>query len=218
MSAGQRREQLLDVALEIICTQGSDALSIDAIARGAGITRPVVYTQFGDLVGLLQALVEREEAVVLKQLAEAIPAQVGETEPDEVLIGAIGAFFEAVQERPRTWQIVLLPPQGVPRSLHDKVVERREAVIEQITPLIAWGVTRRGGPAGVEHELMARIILALAEEAGRLLIARQDDFPAEKLLEQARLLLSSLQPGGPPVHGQTLGSAAADAAARSDAG
>lgn len=196
MSAAERREQLLDVALEILCDQGAEALSIDAIAKGAGITRPVVYTQFGDLPGLLHALVEREEATVLTQLAKAIPASVGEVEPDDVIVGAIASFLAAVTERPRTWQIVLTPPQGMPRSLHDKVVERREAVIEQITPLIAWGVTKRGGPSGLDHRLLARIILVLAEEAGRLVIARPDQFPPELLVGQARVLVSSLRVDG----------------------
>lgn len=197
MSAAERREQLLDVTLEILCDQGAEALSIDAIAKGAGITRPVVYTQFGDLPGLLHALVEREEATVLTQLAKAIPASVGEVEPDEVIVSAIASFLSAVKERPRTWQIVLTPPQGMPRSLHDKVVERREAVIEQITPLIAWGVTKRGGPAGLDHRLLARIILVLAEEAGRLVIARPDQFPPELLVGQARVLVSSLRVDDP---------------------
>lgn len=192
MSAAERREQLLDVALEILCDQGAEALSIDAIAKGAGITRPVVYTQFGDLPGLLHALVEREEAKVLQQLAKAIPVTVGEVEPDDVIVNAIAAFLSAVAERPRTWQIVLTPPQGMPRSLHDKVVERREAVVAQITPLIAWGVTKRGGPLGLDHRLLARIILVLAEEAGRLVITQPDQYAPEHLVAQARVLVASL--------------------------
>lgn len=192
MSAPERREQLLDVALEIICDQGAAALSIDAIAKGAGITRPVVYTQFGDLQGLLNALVEREEKVVLEQLAKAIPLSVGETDPDEVIVGAIETFLMAVHERPRTWQIVLTPPQGMPRSLHDRVVARREAVVEQITPLIAWGVTKRGGPAGLDHRLFARIVLVLAEEAGRLVITQPERYTPEFLVEQSRVLVAAL--------------------------
>ena len=87
---------------------------------------------------------------------------------------------------------MLTPPQGMPRSLHDKVVERREAVIEQITPLVAWGLTKRGGPSGLDHELLARIILVLAEEAGRLTVAKPDAFSPAKLVEQARVLVASL--------------------------
>lgn len=193
MSASERREQLLDVALEILCEEGAAALSIDAIAKGAGITRPVVYTQFGDLHGLLDALVDREEKVVLTQLAKAIPMNVGEVDPDEVIVNAIDTFLNAVREHPRTWQIVLTPPQGMPRSLHDKVVERREAVIEQITPLIAWGITKRGGPSGLDYGLLARIILVLAEEAGRLTIVQPDEFTPDKLVEQARVLVAALR-------------------------
>jgi AcrR family transcriptional regulator len=193
MSASERREQLLDVALEILCEEGAAALSIDAIAKGAGITRPVVYTQFGDLPGLLDALVEREEKVVLTQLAKAIPLNVGEIDPDDVIVGAIDTFLNAVRERPRTWQIVLTPPQGMPRSLHDKVVARREVVIQQITPLVAWGLTKRGGPSGIDYELLARIILVLAEEAGRLTITRPESFTPDKLVEQARVLVSALR-------------------------
>ena len=192
MSASERREQLLDVALEILCEEGSSALSIDAIAKGAGITRPVVYTQFGDLPGLLDALVDREEKVVLTQLAKAIPINVGEVDPDDVIVGAIDTFLNAVRARPRTWQIVLTPPQGMPRSLHDKVVARREAVIEQITPLVAWGLTKRGGPTGLDYELLARIILVLAEEAGRLTITKPEAFTPAKLVEQARVLVGAL--------------------------
>lgn len=192
MSASERREQLLDVALEILTEDGAQALSIDAIAKRAGITRPVVYTQFGDLAGLLDALVDREEKVVLTQVAKAIPLNVGEIHPDEVIVNALETFLTAVRERPRTWQIVLTPPQGMPPSLHDKVVERREAVVEQITPLIAWGVTKRGGPAGLDYELLARIILVLAEEAGRLVVAKPETFTPDKLIGQAKVLVAAL--------------------------
>ena len=197
MSAAERREQLLDVALEILCEQGSEALSIDAIAKGAGITRPVVYTQFGDLPGLLNALFEREEKHVLTQLARAIPIQVGEVDPDDVIVNAIETFFTAVRERPYTWQIVLTPPQGVPRALYETVVARREAVIEQITPLIAWGVTKRGGPVGLDHRLLARIILTIAEEGGRLVITQPDVYSPAMLVAQARVLVSSLAVNDP---------------------
>lgn len=192
MSASERREQLLDVALEILTEDGAQALSIDAIAKRAGITRPVVYTQFGDLAGLLDALVDREEKVVLTQIAKAIPLNVGEIHPDEVIVSALETFLTAVRERPRTWQIVLTPPQGMPPSLHDKVVERREAVVDQITPLIAWGVTKRGGPSGLDYELLARIILVLAEEAGRLVVAKPETFTPDKLIAQAKVLVAAL--------------------------
>ena len=41
--------QLLDAALEVIARDGYAGVSIDAIAREAGVTRPVVYGVFDGL-------------------------------------------------------------------------------------------------------------------------------------------------------------------------
>jgi AcrR family transcriptional regulator len=56
MSAPDRRDQILDATQAIVDEQGFHALSIEAVARRAGISRPVVYEHFGDLAGLLEAL------------------------------------------------------------------------------------------------------------------------------------------------------------------
>ena len=60
MTGAERREQLLDATKAIVVADGFHAVSIEAVARAAGITRPIVYGHFEDLGGLLEALVERE--------------------------------------------------------------------------------------------------------------------------------------------------------------
>ena len=81
LSARERREQLLDATKAIVARDGFHAVSIEAVAREAGITRPIVYGHFHDLPGLLEALVEREGARALRRLAAHarwVLAQVGE--------------------------------------------------------------------------------------------------------------------------------------------
>ncbi|PWF24030.1 TetR/AcrR family transcriptional regulator [Corticimicrobacter populi] len=56
MSRADRLRQLLDVALEIIRTEGTDALTLGHLAEAAGITKPTVYDHFGTRQGLLAAL------------------------------------------------------------------------------------------------------------------------------------------------------------------
>ena len=73
MSAEARREQLLDVTKAIVAERGFHAVSIEGVAREAGISRPIVYGHFDDLPGLLDALVRREGARALGQLAEVLP-------------------------------------------------------------------------------------------------------------------------------------------------
>src|SRR5204862_8269259 len=43
MTASERREQLLDVTKAIVAEHGFHAVSIEAVAREAGITRAIVY-------------------------------------------------------------------------------------------------------------------------------------------------------------------------------
>ena len=73
LSPGQRREQLLDTVLEIICADGVGAVSVDAVARRCGVTRPVVYGQFADAGDMLHACLDREEHRALAQIAGAVP-------------------------------------------------------------------------------------------------------------------------------------------------
>ena len=111
MTAQERREQLLDVTKRLVAERGFHAVSIEAVAREAGITRPVVYGHFQDLGGLLEALVEREGARALGQLA-VLPSQLAEGDPAEQLSAALRGYLEAVQSDPATWRLVLMPPRA----------------------------------------------------------------------------------------------------------
>ena len=81
----QRREQLLDATLAVIERDGYDGISIDAIAREADVTRPVVYGVFSGLGELLYALLDRQEERALNQLFGALPTDLGLEDPDELI-------------------------------------------------------------------------------------------------------------------------------------
>lgn len=53
------RNHVLDMAEQIIGEQGAAALSIDAIARAAGISKGGVQSCFGNRHGLIQAMLDR---------------------------------------------------------------------------------------------------------------------------------------------------------------
>ena len=46
MRAAERHEQLLDVTLDLVVERGFHAVTIEAVAQAAGVTRPIVYKQF----------------------------------------------------------------------------------------------------------------------------------------------------------------------------
>src|SRR5437764_3238066 len=107
MPSEQRREQLLDAALEVILAEGYAGVSIEAVARAAGVTRPVIYDHFPNLDKLLQALIEREETYALAQLAEVVPEVPPNGRPADVFAGSVRRFLDAVASRPHTWRIIL---------------------------------------------------------------------------------------------------------------
>ena len=121
---------------------GFHGVSIEAVSREAGVTRPIVYGHFGDLPGLLEALVDREEARARAQLVEVLPGPLAEGDPDETLLAALDAYLRAVQAEPDTWRLVLMPQEGAPQVLHDRIARGRAAVIAQLVESITPGWAR----------------------------------------------------------------------------
>jgi len=192
MPAEARRQQLLDVAKAIVVEHGFHAVSIEGLAREAGISRPIVYGHFRDLPGVLEALIEREGARALGQLGAVLPAALAEGDPAQRLAGALGGYLEAVRADPDTWRLVLMPHEGAPRVLHEHISRGRAAVVGQLAAALA---PEPGGSVETpDPELAARLLTAVADEAARLLLADPDRYPAERILSLARWFLASLVP------------------------
>ncbi len=171
LAPGKRREQLIDAALRVIVQQGYEGVSIEAIARAAGVTRPVIYDHFPNLGELLQALIEREERYALEQLAAVVPeAPDGIGDPAELFAAGVRRFLDAVVSRPETWRIILLPPEGTPAIVREHVERNRRHTQARIELLVEWAIERSGIPADLDVELGARAIRSLSEEAGRMVL------------------------------------------------
>jgi len=196
MASGDRREQLLDAALSVIVQQGYEGVSIEAIARTAGVTRPVIYDHFPNLSCLLQELIAREESLALEQLASVVPdTPPGGGDPAELFAAGVRRFLDAVSERPETWRIILLPPEGTPANVREHVERNRAAVQRRIAAVVEWAVGVSGVPADIDVELSARAIRSLSEEAGRSVLTDPEHFAPERyerfVLTLMRLIWSS---------------------------
>jgi AcrR family transcriptional regulator len=193
LSAEARREQLLDATKAIVAREGFHAVSIEAVAREAGITRPIVYGHFQDLPGLLEALVEREGRRALRQLAAVLPENLGAGDPREQLIAALTGYLEAVEHDPGTWRLVLMPPEGAPQVLQRHVANGREAVLAVLASAVQPGIgPPRPGRESPDPELTARMLSATADEAARLLLTDPQAYPVRRLVAHARWVLSQL--------------------------
>ena len=63
LSPANRIDQLLDVAKQMIVSDGLQSFTIESLARLAAVSSPLVYNYFSSRQALLQALLEREYRV-----------------------------------------------------------------------------------------------------------------------------------------------------------
>jgi AcrR family transcriptional regulator len=194
MNAEERREQLLDVTKALVGAEGFHAVSIEAVAREAGITRPIVYAHFRDLRALFEAMLEREGARALAQLGGIIPTEAEPADPDDALLAALRCYLEVVRADPITWTLVLMPPEGAPATLRDRITEGRAAVVAALAEVLRPGFL--GGPGSPDPELTARMLSAVADEGARLLLTDPERYPIERLVDHASWMLDQL--GAPP--------------------
>ena len=194
MAPEQRREHLIDAALEVILERGYAGVSIEAIAREAGITRPVVYDHFPNLNRLLHAVIEREERISLAQLAEVVPEEPGDHEPGELLAAGVARFLDAVTSRPATWRIILLPLEGTPEIVREHVEVNRARVLARIEGLVRWAVERSERHDDLDVELTARAIRDWSEQAARMVLTDAQRYPRERYEQFVQSFLGLLAP------------------------
>jgi AcrR family transcriptional regulator len=193
----ERREQLLDVTKAIVGEHGLHAASIDRVAREAGVSRPIIYEHFNDLNGLLSALLDREGNRALAQLAAFMPTESGGAALLELLLSALTGYLEAVRSDPITWRLVLMPPEGAPEFLRERVEQARAAVVTQLAALVEQAFEPWGGQRTPDPELTAYSMSTLADQWARLMLTDPERFDLDRILVHARWALARFAPTSP---------------------
>ena len=97
MPRDQRRKQLVDVSRGAFAELGYEAASLEEIAERAGVSRPIIYSHFGDKHGLFEAVVSEQIDLVQRVVAKAL---MGPGEPRELVENSMRAFFTYVRDHP----------------------------------------------------------------------------------------------------------------------
>src|SRR5512144_1390301 len=90
--AQRRSEQLLGAAARLMERDGSQAVSMQAVAEEAGVSVGLIYRYFGGKEDLLLAVI----VDVLETFASAVPAAIEAAgdDPVERLVAAFGSYAE----------------------------------------------------------------------------------------------------------------------------
>lgn len=188
MSAENRREQILDITHEIVGAEGFAAATPNRIAEAAGVTRPVLYQQFGDMAGLFVALIDRESVRAATQFAEGF-AQVDETADPDPFVRAFEGAVRAIDAHPETWRLFLFPPAGAPPELHE-----RQAVSQAAVRGFLEQELRQAFPKLPDPEYTARILHASGRELLQLRLTDPEHATLERLVALVRHLRTNVLP------------------------
>jgi AcrR family transcriptional regulator len=97
-SKEERREQVLDAALEVFADRGYHGASTEEVAQRAGISQPYVFRLFGTKKGLFCAVTSRCFRQTLEIFQRAAEGKRGEE-----ALRAIGAAYRQLLEHDRTY-------------------------------------------------------------------------------------------------------------------
>jgi AcrR family transcriptional regulator len=82
LSPSARIDQLLDVAKQMIISDGLQSFTVESLARTAAVSSPLVYNYFSSRQALLQALLERED----REIGSALSSEVSKANSFEEVI------------------------------------------------------------------------------------------------------------------------------------
>ena len=74
LARAERRDLLLDVAAELVVSADADAVTMEAVAEQAGVSRALVYKHFANRTELLASLYRRESVLLHQELTDAVAA------------------------------------------------------------------------------------------------------------------------------------------------
>lgn len=123
-----RRDRLLDAALDLIGTQGYAAATVEALCAAAGVSTRTFYEEFGGREDVLLAVHDRITAAGFTALTEALAATAGEQLHTRIH-HSVHAYLGAMATDPRRARVAFIEVVGVsPRVEHHRQVWRRRII------------------------------------------------------------------------------------------
>jgi AcrR family transcriptional regulator len=179
----RRRPQILDVAFELFVQRGYRATSMDAIARAAGVTKPVVYACFPSKAELFGELLDREERRMLTQFGVALAAAARLDDVETTLTAGFTSMLHAVTDTPEAYRIALLGGGGADAMVDMRVRRGREQQVAAMAAAARHWLDGRVPPHAVDAaaQFVGQTLLGIGEAGVRMLLAAPEQWTPETL-------------------------------------
>ena len=179
----EREQQMLDAAHALFAERGFAAVTMDEVAAAVGVTKPLLYTYFGNKDRLYLACMERAGDALLASIVEAVQAADG---PVDATARGLRAFFSFLDADRDAWRVLF------DETLPAQIIEYRERLTGLVAgTLLAQMPAGRRKRAAVEVEALSAALLGASEAMARWWL-RTQAIPAG---QAAELLIATVEPG-----------------------
>jgi AcrR family transcriptional regulator len=175
LPASARREQILDVSVQVFARNGFHSTSMNDVAEAAGVTKPVLYQHFDSKQDLYLALLDEAGNRLRMAVSKAVASAANGKEQTEL---GFRAYFRWVADDHDAF--LLLFGSRASRDEESTAAIRRitAETAHAIAPLIAADIDS-------EHQrTLAQGLVGLAEGVSRHLVERGKVFDPEVLAQQ----------------------------------
>ena len=172
LPAGARREQILDVAVQVFARQGYHGTSMNEVAEAAGVTKPVLYQHFDSKQDLYLALIDE---VGRRRITTIAKATAGATSGKTMTEVGFQAYFRWVADDHDAFLLLFATQANRDAAATAAIKAITSEAASAIAPLIA---------VEIDHEkqrTLAHGLVGLAEGVSRRLVERGDDFDPDEL-------------------------------------
>ena len=156
LTAEERRTGILDSALAVFSESGYHSLSIDDIAREAGVSKALIYEHFASKQELYADLIARNARELTQRIGAALVGVELESGAARLQTG-LDAFFAFVEERRAAWRMLFREATDPETAA---VVNR---MLEQVTAEVTMLISQDPGARELDSEEDRRALRLLAE-------------------------------------------------------
>lgn len=156
---------------------------MDAIARAAGVTKPVIYACFASKADLFGALLDREEQRMFAQFGAAFATGAKPDDLEAMLVAGFTAMLQAVSDTPEAYRVALLGGGDADALIDARIRRGREHLVAQLTELASRWLEGRIPARRLDGtaQFAAQTLAGVGDAGLRMMLASPDRWTPEAL-------------------------------------
>ena len=174
MRAPERRAQILDVARRVFGSSGFHEVSMQDVAREAGVTKPTLYDHFPSKKDLYLALIDSDLESLHERVGDALEGSSGNRQR---IRASFQAYLDFVDEHAAGFRLLMQEAIGADADVRARIGRVRSQIAREVADVIvreSGGLLTSGRAETVAFALVGMVETVADREAGWSPAARDE--------------------------------------------